>query len=80
MRPLITAVVATTLTVATTADAQRQRNNQPGQRTRPNTLSADAPDIGDPLPDVTVHTETGDELRMSALKGKYTILVFGCLT
>ena len=79
MRQLITAAIAATLTIAA-AEAQRERTGQPGQRTRPNTLSPDAPAVGDQLPDVTVHTDTGDDFRMSALKGKYTILVFGCLT
>jgi len=36
--------------------------------------------VGEPLPDVRVFDERGDEFRTSLLKGKYTVLVFGCLT
>ncbi len=43
-------------------------------------LSEGAPRVGTPLPDIEIHTDTGDPFRSSALKGKFTVLVFGCLT
>ncbi len=36
--------------------------------------------VGSPLPDVTVYDSKGKELKITSLKGKYTVLVFGCLT
>lgn len=39
-----------------------------------------APDVGEMIPNVTVLDEKGDEFEMYRLKGKYTVLVFGCLT
>jgi peroxiredoxin len=39
-----------------------------------------SPAVGDPLPDVTALDAEGRPLRLSELKGQYTVLVFGCLT
>ena len=64
-------VLAATLALAVTGSALAQM---------PRMFGEDAPKVGDALPDVSVYTDTGDSLRMSALKGKYTVLVFGCLT
>ena len=38
------------------------------------------PAIGDVLPDVTALDENGKEISLRSLRGKYTVLVFGCLT
>lgn len=59
---------------------------QPGQRSggrrmqMPKMLGEDVPGVGDPFPDVLVYTDAGDPYRTNLLKGKYTVLVFGCLT
>ena len=39
-----------------------------------------APQIGDPLPDVTGLDAEGHEFPLRNLKGHYTVLTFGCLT
>jgi cytochrome oxidase Cu insertion factor (SCO1/SenC/PrrC family) len=38
------------------------------------------PAVGDPLPDLTVYSPDGKEVKTSTLKGNYTVLTFGCLT
>jgi hypothetical protein len=37
-------------------------------------------EIGQPLPNLTVYDSNGNEFKLSSLKGKYSVLVFGCLT
>ncbi len=39
-----------------------------------------APAIGATLPDIAAYDARGETLRLSTLRGKYTVLVFGCLT
>ena len=39
-----------------------------------------APTIGDELPDLTVYTPDGKEVKTSSLRGSYVVLTFGCLT
>lgn len=36
--------------------------------------------IGQPVPNLTIHDDKGGPFRMADLKGKYTVIVFGCLT
>ena len=36
--------------------------------------------VGSPMPEVTVFDEDGKPFETAALKGKYSVLVFGCLT
>ena len=43
-------------------------------------IKDNAPDVGEMIPNVTVLDEHGDEFELWRLKGKYTVLVFGCLT
>jgi cytochrome oxidase Cu insertion factor (SCO1/SenC/PrrC family) len=38
------------------------------------------PTIGDTLPDLTVYTPDGKEVKTSSWRGHHTVLVFGCLT
>jgi cytochrome oxidase Cu insertion factor (SCO1/SenC/PrrC family) len=38
------------------------------------------PAVGDTLPDLTVYSPDGKEVKTSELRGHYTVLVFGCLT
>ncbi len=38
------------------------------------------PEVGQPLPDMTVYDSQGKEFKLSSLKGDYSVLVFGCLT
>lgn len=36
--------------------------------------------VGQMMPDITIHDAKGAEFRMADLKGKYSVIVFGCLT
>jgi cytochrome oxidase Cu insertion factor (SCO1/SenC/PrrC family) len=38
------------------------------------------PAVGDTIPDLTVHDPSGKEVKLSDLRGHYTVLTFGCLT
>ena len=38
------------------------------------------PKLGDPLPDVTGYHENRQPVSLSDLKGRYSVIVFGCLT
>jgi cytochrome oxidase Cu insertion factor (SCO1/SenC/PrrC family) len=38
------------------------------------------PTLGEPLPDLTVYTPDGTEVKTADLRGHYTVLTFGCLT
>ncbi|MFK8111061.1 MAG: hypothetical protein AB8B91_02605 [Rubripirellula sp.] len=38
------------------------------------------PMAGTMLPEVTVYDEAGNEFSTSTLRGKYSVVVFGCLT
>ena len=38
------------------------------------------PAIGDELPDVTVYSTDGKEVKTSSLRGQHVVLTFGCLT
>jgi hypothetical protein len=40
----------------------------------------EAPQIGDPLPDVVGLDAEGNQFPLRKLKGHYTVLTFGCLT
>ena len=51
-----------------------------GGRQMPKMFGEDAIDVGAPLPDVEVFSDTGKTFNTSQLKGKYTVIVFGCLT
>jgi cytochrome oxidase Cu insertion factor (SCO1/SenC/PrrC family) len=38
------------------------------------------PAVGDTLPDVTVYSPDGKEVKTSELRGQFVVLTFGCLT
>jgi cytochrome oxidase Cu insertion factor (SCO1/SenC/PrrC family) len=38
------------------------------------------PAVGDTLPDLTVYSPDGKEVKTADLRGHYTVLTFGCLT
>ena len=38
------------------------------------------PAVGDVIPDLTVYTPDGKEVKTGDLRGHYTVLTFGCLT
>jgi cytochrome oxidase Cu insertion factor (SCO1/SenC/PrrC family) len=39
-----------------------------------------APAIGDAMPELTVYSPEGKEVKTSSLRGNYVVLTFGCLT
>jgi len=43
-------------------------------------FAAKAPPIGAELPDASGYTADGKPFNLRELKGKYTVIVFGCLT
>lgn len=38
------------------------------------------PAIGEAMPELTVYSPDGKELKTSSLRGQYVVLTFGCLT
>ena len=38
------------------------------------------PGPGDPLPDIAVHDDQGQEFQLRRLRGEHAVIVFGCLT
>jgi hypothetical protein len=60
------------LTIAGTAGAQGFRDDPAWVKSKPA--------VGDALPDCTVYTPDGKEVKTSGLRGHYTVLAFGCLT
>ena len=43
-------------------------------------FDATSPDVGEPVPDVTLFDADGKPFSLRRLKEHYTVLVFGCLT
>ena len=43
-------------------------------------FDATSPDVGQPLPDLTIYDADGKPFPLRKLKDHYTVLVFGCLT
>ncbi len=51
------------------------------QPRRPGSFSDSVPDVGDALPDLTLHNAEGKPVQLQdLLRGHYTVLVLGCLT
>ena len=65
------AILTTLLVIATPAFAQ------PGG---PSRGGGSVPAVGTMLPEVTAIDEQGKEFSTASLRGKHTVLVFGCLT
>ena len=38
------------------------------------------PAVGDTLPDLTVNSPDGKDVKLSSLRGSHVVLAFGCLT
>jgi cytochrome oxidase Cu insertion factor (SCO1/SenC/PrrC family) len=38
------------------------------------------PAVGDALPELTVYSPDGKEVKLSSLRGSHVVLTFGCLT
>jgi cytochrome oxidase Cu insertion factor (SCO1/SenC/PrrC family) len=59
-----------------TAIAQGQK----GQKKSEEDFIKEKPAIGDVLPNLTVYSPDGKEVKTSSLRGQYVVLTFGCLT
>ena len=57
------------------------RGGGPGGRGGgPGRLDSSGLKVGSPMPEVTVFNEEGKPFETASLKGKYSVVVFGCLT
>lgn len=43
-------------------------------------FAKEKPAVGDTLPDLTVYSPDGKEVKLSSLRGSHVVLTFGCLT
>ena len=57
----------------------RERADSPRQALNRN-FGNRGPAVGETVPDVSFFDADGKKLSLHSLKGKYTVLVFGCLT
>ena len=80
-------VALTMLLVAQSATAQRPNRKTPGQaasgqmrQSMQGQFDRSSPEIGAELPDVSGYRSDGSKISLRSLRGKYTVLVFGCLT
>ena len=62
------------------ARSQQTRNGQGAKQQVADRFDRTAPRIGEPLPDLAAFDARGNPVRLSQLRGKYTVLTFGCLT
>lgn len=74
MRTLALFAIAALFASAPTAPAQ------PEKKKNEDDFPREKPAVGDKLPDVTVYTPDGKEVKTADLRGHYTVLTFGCLT
>tara|TARA_R110002072_G_scaffold271038_2_gene430981 strand:- start:107944 stop:108216 length:273 start_codon:yes stop_codon:yes gene_type:complete len=83
-----TVLAVTALMQAGDSVAQRPSQTRPEGRasgSRPgsvgsSTLERSGLNVGQRMPDVTIYDEDGEKFPLSRTKGKYSVLVFGCLT
>lgn len=86
MKRVTPSVLLVVLTLLQAGDTFAQR---PGQTRRGGggpgtpgsaTLERTGLKVGQQMPDVTIYDENGEKFPLSRVKGKYAVLVFGCLT
>lgn len=80
---ITTLVVGMAASVASAQPGRRQ--GVAGGGSRPGTAGSSVLErtglkIGQKVPDVTIHDDKGDLFPLANLKGKYTVITFGCLT
>ena len=74
MRPLTRFAFALLLAaLPATAFAQPKQKNDED-------FAKEKPAVGDTIPDLTVYSPDGKEVKTADLRGHHTVLVFGCLT
>jgi cytochrome oxidase Cu insertion factor (SCO1/SenC/PrrC family) len=72
MRSILLAASFLALAGPPSAQAQKMRSDEDFVKAKPT--------LGDTIPEVTVYDSAGKSVKTSALRGHYTVLVFGCLT
>jgi hypothetical protein len=65
--------------LATAAHGQPAAGESPRERVD-RAFERNAPAVGEPLPDIAAYDADGGVFRLSSLKGRPAVLVFGCLT
>ena len=65
--------LALTAALAAAALAQPPKKNEAD-------FVKEKPAVGDKLPDLTVYSPDGKEVKLSSLTGSHVVLTFGCLT
>jgi len=70
---------ALVLTIAALSGAAIAQN-QKGPKKSEEDFVREKPAIGDTLPDLTVYSPDGKEVKTSSLRGQHVVLTFGCLT
>jgi peroxiredoxin len=53
---------------------------QPEKKKNEEDFVKEKPAVGDRLPDLTVYSPDGKEVKLSSLRGRHVVLTFGCLT
>jgi cytochrome oxidase Cu insertion factor (SCO1/SenC/PrrC family) len=53
---------------------------QPDKKKNEADFAKEKPAVGDTLPDLTVYSPDGKEVKLSSLRGSHVVLTFGCLT
>ena len=69
----------TSLLAVTAAQGQPPAGASPRERVD-RAFERNAPAVGEPLPDIAAYDADGGVFRLSSLKGRPAVLVFGCLT
>jgi cytochrome oxidase Cu insertion factor (SCO1/SenC/PrrC family) len=62
------------------AQNQKGQKGQKGQKKSEEDFVKEKPAVGEMLPDLTVYSPDGKEVKTSSLRGQHVVLVFGCLT
>lgn len=65
-------LVAALPTGAVTAQPEKKKNEAD--------FAKEKPAVGEALPDLTVYSPDGKEVKLSSLRGSHVVLTFGCLT
>ena len=53
---------------------------QPEKKKSEEDFVKEKPAVGDALPDLTVYSPDGKEVKLSSLRGSHVVIAFGCLT
>jgi cytochrome oxidase Cu insertion factor (SCO1/SenC/PrrC family) len=68
------------LALAATAVTTPAALAQPEKKKNEADFVKEKPAVGDKLPDLTVTSPDGKEVKLSSLRGSHVVLTFGCLT